>query len=507
MKLIVVGRNVQESDIVLVSDYVSNYHAEIIQLDNGEMYIIDKSSNGTFVNNVRLTPGKETPLRRGDVVLFADVPLNWAQIQDVSLPAGVKQTLSIGSHYMNDITIQGQNVSRFHASIRMMKDGKWYICDYSKNGTSINGKRIPKDKPVQFKKGDEISCAGVPVKNPIPKKSPWAAVGISFAAICVLVGLFFGVKAIMGNKNLTDEELCQMYEKSVVMMLCDYHFTVECGTLDITDLPDPDSYNKQTGKFTSQMYDAFVINDNAISKFDGTNGIFYTATGFFISEDGYLATNRHVAKPWESEKVSYGSKSVTVQTAAEDYFRAKLNKLYEMGYTPAFQYISQIKVTGVLDDVVIIPNGEYVDEKNAYNCHEVVCCANEEEDLAIFKVKTNSLPYNSTYVPIDRIKTVEPTRGMHVLTIGFPFGLKLQELEKTQLQANNASGAISRNDDIYSFGFTAVSYHGASGSPVFDTKGNLIGVLNAGIEFSQGFNYAIRSEFLANLIEQAGIVK
>ena len=507
MKLVVIGRNAQEADIVLVSDYVSNYHAEIIQLDNGDMFIVDKSTNGTYVNGSRLTPGKETQIRRGDNVTFADVPLNWSLIQDISVPKDVKQIKSIGSHYMNDISIQGPNVSRFHATMRQMSDGKWFICDHSKNGTTINGRRIAKDRYIQLKKGDEISCAGIPVQNPVKGGNLWTIVGICVAAACLLVGVFFGVKSILNNKSLTDEILCQKYENAVVMMLCDYHFKVECGTLDITQLPDPDSYNTRTGRFARPMYDEFVVEGNQISAYDGSNGIFYTATGFFIGEDGYIATNRHVAKPWESENVSYGSKYVTVQTAAEDYFRAKLNKLYEMGYTPAFQYISQIKVIGISDNVVILPNGEYVDQKNAYNCHEIICGDNQEEDLAIFKIRSNSLPANTTFVPLNKIKAVEPSRGMHVMTIGFPFGLMLQDIKKTQLQANNAGGDISRNDQQYAFGFTAVSYHGASGSPVFDEKGNLIGVLNAGVDASQGFNYAIRSEYLEKLINKAGIKK
>lgn len=506
MKLFVIGRNAQESDIVLVSDYVSNYHAEIIQLDNGDMFIVDKSTNGTYVNGNRLTPGKETQIHRGDNITFADVPMNWSLIQDITIPNNVKQIRSIGSHYINDVSIQGPNVSRFHATMRQTIDGKWFICDHSKNGTTVNGHRLAKDHYVQLKKGDVISCAGVPVQNPIKGGNIGSIIGICITVACLFVGVFFGVKAIKDNRILTDEQLYQMYEKSVVMMLCEYHFKVECGTLDITQLPDPDSYNKKTGKFSRSMYDEFVIEGDEISAHNG-DGIFYTATGFFIGEDGYIATNRHVAKPWESEKISYGSKSVTIQTAAEDYFRSKLNKLYEMGYAPAFQFISQVKVVGVLDNVLIIPNREFVDEKNAYNCHEVICGENQEEDLAIFKIRSNNLPDNITYVPLNKIKAIEPSQGMHVMTIGFPFGLMLQDVRKTELQANNAGGQISRNDQQYAFGFTAVSYHGASGSPVFDNKGNLLGVLNSGIDSSQGFNYAIRSEYLEKLIAKAKIIK
>ena len=153
MRLTVIGRNPQDANIVLNSQYISNYHAEIIQLDNGDIFLVDKSTNGTYLNGTKLTPGKEVAIRRGDSILFADVPLDWSLIDEIRIPKDVKQIMSIGSHYMNTINVQGPNVSRFHATIRKMADGKWYICDHSKNGTTVNGIRIQKDRYVLLKKG------------------------------------------------------------------------------------------------------------------------------------------------------------------------------------------------------------------------------------------------------------------------------------------------------------------------------------------------------------------
>ena len=91
MRLIVIGRNPQEANIVINSQYISNYHAEIIQLDNGDMFLVDKSTNGTFLNGIKLTPGKEVAVKRGDNVMFADVPLDWGLIDEVRVPKDVKQ--------------------------------------------------------------------------------------------------------------------------------------------------------------------------------------------------------------------------------------------------------------------------------------------------------------------------------------------------------------------------------------------------------------------------------
>lgn len=505
MKLIIIGRDSNEANIVLSNPYVSGYHAEIIQLDNGDMYIVDKSSNGTFVNGNRLTPGKETPIHRGDSITFADCPLDWSRIEDVVIPSDVKKIISIGSHFTNDITVDGANVSRFHATIRQMADGKWFICDHSKNGTTINGRRIPKDKYVKFTTKDEISCAGIPINNPIPKgSSAGKIIGIVAASLCACALLVFGGIKLLGdgspNKKYTVAELCSKYERSTVYILGDYHFKVTCGTLKISDLPDPDNSNRQ-------LYDEFVIiGGEYIQRYDGSNSSPYSGTGFFVGSEGYIATNRHIALPWESDMTAYSDGNITISQLAEDYFMAKLTKLYEKGYSEALQYISQVKVTGVLDHCFIIPNRDYLDEKNTINCHLVAVAEGEDNDLAIFKIRSSSFPAEATYVPLNRISTKAPEVGMHVVTMGFPLSTVLLD-GKTQIQANVTEGSISRNNNPKTFGFSAPSYHGASGSPVFDDNGYVVGVLCGGIDEVQGFTQAVRSANLVELINKAGITK
>lgn len=505
MKIIVVGHNSNEVDLVLNSDYVSNYHAELILLDNGDIYVVDKSTNGTYLNGARIPYGKETLVRRGDDLRFADVRLDWSRIPEIST-RGVKKIISIGSHYMNAIKINGNLTSRFHATIRLMENGTWYICDHSKNGTTVNGKRINKDQFIPLKPGDTITCGGVPVQNPVPNNSKGLVIALAVACLAVLVAL--GAIYIPGNRKLTNEQLCQKYEKSIAMLVCSYHFEVECGALDISKLPDPDSYNKARRRFMSNMTDKFVISGEYIipyspEKGNSTTGV---ATGFFIGGDGYVATNRHVAKPWETEMIPNGDGYVTILEAAENHYKQKLNMLYtRFGYDRALPYISQIKVVGKLDEVLVIPNGSYFDSKNAYNCQEIACGDNVENDIAIFQIKANHIPEDVEYVPFSKIKENTPNQGQDVITLGFPFGTQLQDVETTRIQANNAAGEISRNDHKYTFGFTAVSQRGASGSPVFDRKGRLIGILCSGVTTTQGFNFAIRSEYLEELINRTGI--
>ena len=84
-------------------------------------------------------------------------------------------------------------------------------------------------------------------------------------------------------------------------------------------------------------------------------------------------------------------------------------------------------------------------------------------------------------------------------TLGFPLGLNLQESE---IKVFAHSGKITQECTKYSFSFDAASYGGASGSPIFNAKGQLIGVLNSGVNITQGFNYGIKAIHVKELLNQ-----
>ena len=168
MKLIVIGSG-NNSHIRLNSQFVSGYHAELLLLDNGEILLTDKGSrNGTYLNDHRLQPDKEVPVKRGDVIRFADQILDWNKIPALPMPdmSKIKEMRGIGTNFRNKYQLQGDKVSRFHATLKLMSDKKWYIQDHSKNGTTVNGRAIPPNQDVKLKKGDKILCAGVSVPNP-----------------------------------------------------------------------------------------------------------------------------------------------------------------------------------------------------------------------------------------------------------------------------------------------------------------------------------------------------
>lgn len=60
------------------SGQVSRYHATMKIDPKGKIFINDHSSNGTFVNNIRIPSGQDTPVKRKDTISFANMAvLNW----------------------------------------------------------------------------------------------------------------------------------------------------------------------------------------------------------------------------------------------------------------------------------------------------------------------------------------------------------------------------------------------------------------------------------------------
>lgn len=493
MKLLVIG-NDSNCHIRLSSPFVSSYHAELLLLDNGEILLTDKGSrNGTYLNDQRLQPNKDIPVKRGDVIRFADQLLDWQNIPSMPMPdlSKIKEMRGIGTNFRNKHQLQGDKVSRFHATLTKKNDKKWYIQDHSKNGTTVNGKAIPSNLDIKLKKGDKILCAGVPVPNPYGENKPInyrKLLTILFIVIAVS-GIGVGIYSFRdcgGNNSLqvpsklmTDNEIYAKYKNSTVLLIGFYYYKVSAGNLDLAKLNLPTEV---------------VISDGKLKAVNGqrSNMKMYTGTGFFVSEDGKIVTNLHIVRPWLFDKelslISDQYKIFMASVASEN---------------PALNaFTAQIKVEGVLDYIGMIPNGAYFSEDNLKQCREFAVHENTEKDVAVLQLETMKLPDNSSIVDLNQavVKDAEITVGSHIYTIGFPFGLSLQDLKSPKgIQLLGHGGSITQESTKYSFGFDAASYGGASGSPIFNEKGQLIGILNSGVSKSQGFNYAIKASYVVDL--------
>ena len=169
-------------------------------------------------------------------------------------------------------------------------------------------------------------------------------------------------------------------------------------------------------------------------------------SGFFISQNGYIVTNHHVI-----EKAS----EIEVE----------------------FKYRNEIK--GFSAKVI---------QTDAIN------------DLAILKIddddfsNVGALPYTF------RTRSVDV--GTDVFALGYPKALTImgKEIKFTDGRISSKTGF---KGDITTYQSTTPIQPGNSGGPLFDFKGNLIGINNAKIitEDVEGVSYSIKSSYLLNLID------
>ena len=153
------------NNLTLATDRASRSHARI-ELDGAVPWITDLGSrNGTRVNGRRIA--HTTPLANGDVVTIGGVELEVlnSELPEQRPPAPPEpeperfsraQTrpldlerpcLSVGRDESNDIVLEDPNISRFHATIELARDGSVAYHDLSSSaGSYVEGARVERHR-------------------------------------------------------------------------------------------------------------------------------------------------------------------------------------------------------------------------------------------------------------------------------------------------------------------------------------------------------------------------
>ncbi|MDP3013952.1 MAG: trypsin-like peptidase domain-containing protein, partial [Candidatus Subteraquimicrobiales bacterium] len=108
-----------------------------------------------------------------------------------------------------------------------------------------------------------------------------------------------------------------------------------------------------------------------------------------------------------------------------------------------------------------------------------------ENDIALLKVESKGLP------AVRLATNYKPEIGEDIIVIGSPFGLE------TTISNGIISGVRGQSGLIQ---ITAPVSPGSSGSPVFNTKGGVIGIASFLVEGGQNLNFAIPVKYVANLL-------
>lgn len=512
MRLLKIGSS-PDCDIVLNSRRVSALHAELIMLNNGDILLEDKgSTNGTFVNNQPIKQGASIPVRRGDLIRFADMELQWSSVPQPSNNSMFKKIYGIGSNMRyNDIQVTGNTVSRFHATLKIDKNGRAFIEDHSMNGTSINGKRIPAHQNVRVKRGDDVVVGGVPVdlkpyiKGDIGGTLLKSLAGI--AAVAAVVAFILWLKPNPDGDNPTIEELMH----ATVMVYGEYRVVATI----------------KTNPYPNIIPSTFVFGYNSIDNdwvLDSNHPAGYFGTAFFISQYGEMGTNRHVARPWDyfvtnSQKISIYTqvKAAVMEAVKQKEKEIKetkeknkdlldlLSAVYNVDEDDFFVYenaqnsllsSSNIDIDGIGTFLGVLRCGQtysQFDPKRGFEDCQVIAVGGKQNDalgseeyvdVAMLRLHTPETPSGIKHYSMQtaRFDETQLKIGEQLHAWGYPDGADEAFIlsNGTQINPFYADLKVSKPPVDYQFEVQGTSQHGSSGSPVFDEKRNLVGVLWGG---------------------------
>jgi S1-C subfamily serine protease len=173
------------------------------------------------------------------------------------------------------------------------------------------------------------------------------------------------------------------------------------------------------------------------------SGVKSSGTGFAISTNGYIVTNQHVVDG--------------------------VSKISVRGVKGNFSKVYKAKVI--------------IEDKN--------------NDLAIIKIDDPS--FTSLGVPPYKIDNGISDVGNSVYALGYP--LRATMGDEVKLTNGIISSKTGFQGDITTYQITVPVQPGNSGGPLFDSNGNIIGIINAKHIGAENASYAIKTSYLMNLIQ------
>jgi S1-C subfamily serine protease len=168
-----------------------------------------------------------------------------------------------------------------------------------------------------------------------------------------------------------------------------------------------------------------------------------SGTGFAISSDGIIVTNYHVIE---------GATTIKIRGVNSDFNKTHKAKVL-------------------------------VSDKN--------------NDLALIQIDEYS--FTSLGTITYTLKTKLANVGENIFALGYP--LRAAMGDEIKLTNGIISSKTGFQGDITSYQFSAPVQPGNSGGPLFDSNGNVIGIINAKLSIAENASYAVKVSYLMNLIE------
>lgn len=362
--------------------------------------------------------------------------------------------------------------------------------------------------------------------------------------ILLLLLLIIGISSC--NRRIEPpkpEELYKNYEKSVVLIRNDFYYEIELNTgllIYFTGIDNDELLN-------------FTFKEEEIIKNANTS----YGTGFFVSKNGLIATNRHVAAPQidatealNTLKLQFENDIQLIETNIEDKKR-EINEINDLFYyyydrlsyddidelkikraqldnermfwtelSTKFDFnLNKSEVRCVSSSLSVAYNDTYATKKEDFKECVLKSKSDEEEiDLALIQLKDKTTPSfvknifdfkdnnpnieNGTIEEGDKFDLKQKLRiDKKVYMIGFNYGPSIATTEEG-LKAQLTQGTVSQESDNKRVLYSIPSLEGSSGSPIIDQWGNLVAINFAKVSGTQNFNYGIMARHLQELIKE-----
>ncbi len=235
---------------------------------------------------------------------------------------------------------------------------------------------------------------------------------------------------------------------------------------------------------------------------DGLKPISYTGTAFFISKNGEMGTNRHIAVPWENRDAE---DEETIRQQMEKARQATSGDLYELlaynvtsgmiSATDANAWLrryqnSSLEISGRHAFFGVGLTGSKVNNQIDLQQAQVIAESGDpQKDVAIIRLNSRKTPdyivkmgaiYDITKAVTDE-QTLKPL-SEELTIVGYPLGETVtnEGFNGQELHPTMHTTKISRVPDDNQIQLQVTGIGGFSGSPVSDSKHRLVGVLCSG---------------------------